>query len=209
MSDLSCWQHRRQIREALLLRKGVWGLAACHSRASKQARLVERKVCFNSHAGNQSGEGWQKLVQRSTSPPLTISGARAFIDRWRGLHAETAQSALTVIFKFVVDGLTSVILIVLGTVNLQSQGPFVPISLRPVLGIVIAHVLGTVLLIKQLTFPPGVLVPKRQLRGYCSKYYLQPSRKNYRSQTMFNDYIIIIQSPLTVFLCFRISHFSD
>ena len=64
--------------------------------------------------------------------------------RGERLHAETAQSALTVIFKLVVGGLTSVILIVLGTVNLQFQGPFVPISLWPVLGIVAAHVLGTV-----------------------------------------------------------------
>ena len=108
---------------------------------------MERTVCSNSDAGNWSGEGWQKPVQRSTSPPLTVSGARAFIDRWRGLHAETAQSALTVIYKLVVGGLTSVILIVSGTVNLQSQGPSVPISLRPGLGIVVAYVLGTVLVI--------------------------------------------------------------
>ena len=32
----------------------------------------------------------------------------------------------------------------LGTVNLQCQGPFVPISLWPVLRIVTTHVLGTV-----------------------------------------------------------------
>ena len=42
--------------------------------------------------------------------------------------------ALIVVFKLVISGLTSVILIVLGTVNLQFQGPFVPISLWPVLG---------------------------------------------------------------------------
>ena len=35
------------------------------------------------------------------------------------------QSALTVIFKLVISGLTSIILIVLGTVNLQFQGKFV------------------------------------------------------------------------------------
>ena len=52
--------------------------------------------------------------------------------------------ALIVVFKLVISGLTSVILIVLGTVNLQFQGPFVPISLWPVLRIVAAHVLGTV-----------------------------------------------------------------
>ena len=61
----------------------------------------------------------------------------------RQLYLEIAQSVLTVIFKLVIGGLTSAILIVLGTVNLQFQGPFVPVSLRPVLGIVAAHVLGS------------------------------------------------------------------
>ena len=40
--------------------------------------------------------------------------ARAFIGWGKGLHAETAQSALTVILKLVISGLTSIILIVLG-----------------------------------------------------------------------------------------------
>ena len=80
-------------------------------------------------------------VQRP-APPGATSGARAFIDRRRGLHAETAQSALTVIFKLVMGG--SVIVVVLCTGNLQFQGPFVPVSLRPVLGIVAAYVMGTV-----------------------------------------------------------------
>lgn len=61
-----------------------------------------------------------------------------------GLHTETAQSALTVIFKLVTGDLTSVIVIVLDTVDLQFQGPFVPISLRPVLRIVAADVVSTV-----------------------------------------------------------------
>ena len=61
-----------------------------------------------------------------------------------GLHRETAQSALTVIFKLVTGDLTSVIVIVLDTVDLQFQGPFVPISLRPVLGIVAAYVVAAV-----------------------------------------------------------------
>ena len=150
----------------------MWDLTIHCSKVNKQARLVERKVCFHSDACNWLGEGWQKPIQRSTPPLLTTSGARAFIDRQRGLHAETAQSALTVILKVVTGGLTSVILIVSGTVNLQSQGSFVPISLRPVLGIVVAHVLGAVLVSMWLTFPPGVLVLRRQLRGYGSKYYL-------------------------------------
>jgi len=62
----------------------------------------------------------------------------------RGLWAETAQSALTVILKLVIGGLTSVIFIVLGTVNLHFQGWFVSISLRPVLGTAAAFVMATV-----------------------------------------------------------------
>ena len=61
-----------------------------------------------------------------------------------GLHAEMAQSTLTVIFKLLISGLANIILIVLGTVNLQFQGPFVPISLWSVLRIVAVHVPGTV-----------------------------------------------------------------
>ena len=86
-----------------------------------------------------------------------------------GLHAERAQSSLTVIFKLVTSGLTSIILIVLGTVNLQFQGSFVSISLRSILRIVAAH--GYSLLI-MLTSPPGVLVFIRLLTGYGSEYYL-------------------------------------
>ena len=61
-----------------------------------------------------------------------------------GLHAEIAQSSLTVILKLVISGLTSIILVVLGTVTLQFQGALVPISLRSALRIVAAHILGTV-----------------------------------------------------------------
>ena len=74
--------------------------------------------------------------------PTTTTGnqwARAFTEVLgaRGLHAETAQSSLT--FRWVIGGLTSVILIVLGPVNLQFQGPFVSISLRPVFRIAVAR----------------------------------------------------------------------
>ena len=61
-----------------------------------------------------------------------------------GLHVETAQPALTVILKLVIGRLTRVILIVSSTVNLQFQGPFFPISLWSILGIVAAQILGTV-----------------------------------------------------------------
>ena len=90
--------------------------------------------------------GWIRMAicPKTSSSLLATSGARAFIDR-RGLHAETAQPSLTVIFRLVISGLTSVILVVLGAVNLQFQGPLVPFSLRPILKIVAAYVQGTVL----------------------------------------------------------------
>ena len=47
--------------------------------------------------------------------PLETSGARGFIDRRKGLHGEIVQSALTVIFRLVIGGLTRVILIVFGS----------------------------------------------------------------------------------------------
>ena len=93
------------------------------------------------------GEGGPTAVQMLipfAHPPPENQGARAFTERGRGLHAETAQSALTVILKLVTAGLTGVILIVLSTVNLQFQGWFVSISLRPILGLVTAYVMATV-----------------------------------------------------------------
>ena len=76
----------------------------------------------------------------------------------------------TVIWKLVIGGLTSVILVILGTVNLQFQGLFVPISLRPVLRIVAAHVLGSVW--SHVVNFTCCSVSVRQLTGCGSEYYL-------------------------------------
>ena len=57
---------------------------------------------------------------------------------------KTTLSSPTVIFNLVIRGLASIIMAVLGTVNLQFQGPFFPLSLRPGLGIVAAHIMVTV-----------------------------------------------------------------
>ena len=54
------------------------------------------------------------------------------------------QSVLIVILKLIINGLTSIILIVLDTVSVQFQGPFVPISLKPVLRIVAGYIRATV-----------------------------------------------------------------
>ena len=97
---------------------------------------------------------------------------KSFYRQKEGLHAETAQLALTVIFKLIVGGLTSIILVILGIVNLQFQDPFVPISLKPVLRMwqLMSWVLSG--------HHPGVLVTIGQLTGCGSEYYLQPLRKN-------------------------------
>ena len=129
----------------------MWGTAACPSKANTQARLVERKVCFISDASIWCGEGGRHLSKgrlRHTPPHSRQAEGESFYQHSGGqLHVETVQSSLTVIFKLVLSGLTSIILIVLGTVNLQFQSPFVPISLWPVFGIVTARVLGTVWLL--------------------------------------------------------------
>ena len=124
--------------------------------------MEERKVCLILDAVRGRADACPKA---NNSTPHS-QGARAFIDGGRELHAETAQSALTVFLKSVIAGLTSVILIVLSTVNLQFQGRFIPISLRPVLGIVAANVTATVWPSCSSLLPPGgVSVSIRQLTG--------------------------------------------
>ena len=80
-----------------------WGLATLPSKANKEAKLV----CFILDAGNCAEGG---LLSKGRLPPTDNQWVRAFIGEGRGLHSETAQSALTVILKLVIRGLTSVIL---------------------------------------------------------------------------------------------------
>ena len=112
-------------------------------KANTQARLVERNLCFISGTGNCGVGGYLSKGQ----PPLPTpnkQGTKSFYrQKWGQLPAGTAHllTSLTLIFRLV---LTSIILGVLGTVTLQFQGPFVPISLQPNLGTAAAHVLGIV-----------------------------------------------------------------
>ena len=98
--------------------KSVWDPATPHSKANKQAGLVERKGCFISDASNCRGS-MVDICPKANSPPTPDKqGMRAFIEGggsgvvvvggWAELHAETAQSSLTVIFRLV-------ILVVLGS----------------------------------------------------------------------------------------------
>ena len=119
------------------------GPAARRSKASSQGVSVggKGKVALFQRPATGGGEGGR--LSKGRLPPPDNQGARAFIDRGRGLPAETAQSALTGILKLVMGGLTSIILIVLGTISLQFQSQFVSTSLRPILGIVAAYVMAT------------------------------------------------------------------
>ena len=114
--------------------------AAGGSKADKQARMMERKTCFISDAGNwRVGAQWgeQTSVQRlSPHPKQSEETDRRNTGMWK------QQSAPTVTLKLVSRGLISIILIVLGTVNLQFQGQFISISLRPALRIMAANVVG-------------------------------------------------------------------
>ena len=86
----------------------------------------------------------------------------------RELYAETPQTSVTVIFRLVINCLTSITLIVLGTINLQFQ-PFIPIAVWSAQNCG-SSFLGYSLIIMQLTSPPDVLEVIRQLTGYDSEY---------------------------------------
>ena len=81
---------------------------------------------------------WQP-GQWGRSSPWNRRG-KNFYRLGRGVYM-LKQSALTVILKLVIDGLISIILIVVSTINLQFQGWFVSISVRPVLSIQSAYVM--------------------------------------------------------------------
>ena len=97
--------------------------------------MMERKVCFILDPSSREKRGEGRFLSKDGFPLTDKQWASVFIDRGMGLCAETAQLALTVIFKLIISGLISIILIVLSIVNLQFQDQFIPISLRPVLRI--------------------------------------------------------------------------
>ena len=152
-----------------------WGPAAGCSKANKEARLVERKVCFVLDAGKGRGGVVGCGVGRLSEGWLSRTANRwtwASVDRGRGhvwkRHSQLWQPS----WNWSCSGLTSVVVIILSTVNLQFQGWLVPISLRPVLGFWQLmsrpqsgrHVVKDHLL--------GLSVPIRQLPGRGSEYYL-------------------------------------
>ena len=100
-----------------------WGLAANCSKAIKEARLVERGISFILDASNQKEGGRLSKGQL----PVTDSG-QELLEAEGGGYIQKQNYQLTVTLKLVISGLTSVILTVLSTVNIQVQGQFVSIS---------------------------------------------------------------------------------
>ena len=63
------------------------------SKANKQARLVERRVCFISDAGSWWGSG-QTSVQRLTTPTPGNQGGKSFHrQKWPGKGATCRNSS--------------------------------------------------------------------------------------------------------------------
>ena len=102
------WEKFYIFRKFLCYHKRKWGPTACHSKANKEASLVERKVCFILEASNHGGV-WTPVQKPTPHPLCWQSVGKCFIGWRRGIHAETVRSALTVIVKSVIADLTSVI----------------------------------------------------------------------------------------------------
>ena len=150
-------------------------LAASCPKASKEVggkgKLVGRKVCIILDASIQGG-GRADICPKANASWLIVSGQELLLTQ-RATCTKKLQSTPTAILKLGIGNLTSVILVILGIVNLQFQGPFVSIFW------------GQLLELRQLMLwlqsghrvvnffhLVGVSVTVRQPTGYGSEYYL-------------------------------------
>ena len=133
---------------ALLLKEcvcvcGIWLLAAQKPKNKRPVWWKGKFALFQMLA--TCGEGGRHLF-KGRPPTLTSGGGESFYRQSQGWGATCRNS--TVISnshpQLVISGLTSTILVVLGTVYLQFRGVLVPISLRSLLRIVAAQVLSAV-----------------------------------------------------------------
>ena len=116
----------------------------CLPLKSQQRDKVDGKESLLYSGCSQLEWGKANLCPRPDHPPQPNNmWKRGFTGWGRGLHAETSESAQTVILKLVICGLTSIILIILSTANLHFQVQFLFISLRPVIQIVVVKVMAT------------------------------------------------------------------
>ena len=131
-----CW-----VKRSMIVFRNCNPAVLC-SKANKEARLMERKICYILNASDWGHGGGQTPVQSAT-PPLTIMGQQSVqAEEWG--YMQKQQSALTVILKLVTSGLTNIIVIVLNTGDFKFQGCIFPISLRPMLTTVGASVMAPV-----------------------------------------------------------------
>ena len=120
----------------------------------------------------QPEEGWVREIRLSRGwLPRTDNQWQQLLKTERGLHAETAQSALIVILKSVISDLAGVVVVALGVVNLLFQGQFVSTPLRPIL-----ELWQLILWVQPghpaVNFSTWFLLSIRQLTGCGSEYYL-------------------------------------
>ena len=141
----------------------------------------------------------QTICPKVDSPhPLNSQEARALTCRERGLHAETAQSALTVILKLGIGGLTSVMLVVSGVVPGSVCSSFFEASSQNCGSL--DH--GYSLITMQLTSPPGGGFSIYKTAHGRWLRMLSVAREEERALTTLDDQTIFMWSPLPVFLCF-------
>ena len=114
---------------------------------------------------------WTSVQRLTPAPNPGNQRGQSFYRQEEGPRAETAQSALTVIFKLVISGLTHVILIALCTLVFSSR-THVFAFLEAIIQKCGSLCHGYILAIMWLTSPPGVLGSIWQLSGYGSEYYL-------------------------------------
>ena len=100
-------------------KSGVW-LLAVQKPIKRPGWWKGKFALFWMLASGGGGEGG--YLSKGQLPLPGQSAGKGFYRRREGLPAETVQSALTVILKLVIGALTSVVLIVLGIVNLRFQG---------------------------------------------------------------------------------------
>ena len=67
-----------------------WGLSSRCSKANKEARLVERNVCFILEAGNQQGRELDSCLKASC-PPLTTNGQELLSERRGSMKKQYSQ----------------------------------------------------------------------------------------------------------------------
>ena len=112
-----------------------WGSAAHHPKpikiAGKESLLYFG--CWQPSSGGSVGG----CVSKDQLLPCSSQGARDIIEWGKGLMCWNSRVSSDGHLE--IGGLTSVILIVLRTVNLQFRVQFVPVSLRPIFGIVAAY----------------------------------------------------------------------